>query len=574
MVRRHGAKAFERIGMPLDQLYKEGGYWKFKLQPYVDIHLGSAGINNDLLKVGNKRSLYIFGVIALFIVLLACVNFMNLSTARSFNRARETGVRKVMGSSTGKLILQFLSESVLYSIFASILALLMVFIFMPAFNRLTEKQLLFSDILSGPVWLLIIGITLLSGFLAGTYPAFYLSSFKPVQVLKGTLAKKGGSHFIRNSLVVFQFSISVVLIICTVVVLSQLNYMQGKDLGLDKENVLIVGNTQRLGDKEEIFRQELAATNGINAVSISTSIPSGNAFGDGYVPEAGEGEKLLVNDLSIFSYLTDENFIPSLQIGIAKGRNFSKEFSDSASVIINETAARQIGWKEPIGKYLRYPGGDDTRFKVIGVVKDFTVQSFREVLVPFALFHRSSKTYSDPLSFMIVRIQAGNTPQAIASLEAKWKSFAPGSSLDYNFLDARINMLYNNEQRMSNIFLVFALLSIMVACLGLFGLSAFAAEQRTKEIGIRKVLGASVSGIIQMLSKDFLKLVLIATVIAFPVAWWAMTKWLEDFAYRIPIGWWIFLLAGGLALMIALVTVSFQAIKAALMNPVRSLRSE
>jgi putative ABC transport system permease protein len=204
MVRRHGAKAFERIGMPLDKLYKEGGYWNFKLQPYADIHLGSAGINNDLLKVGNKRSLYIFGVIALFIVVLACVNFMNLSTARSFNRARETGVRKVMGSSTSKLILQFLSESVLYSIFASIIALVMVFLFLPAFNRLTEKQLLFSDILSGPVWLLIIGITLISGLLAGTYPAFYLSSFKPVQVLKGTLAKKGGSYFIRNSLVVFQ----------------------------------------------------------------------------------------------------------------------------------------------------------------------------------------------------------------------------------------------------------------------------------------------------------------------------------------------------------------------------------
>ncbi len=574
MVEKRAAEAFARIGMPIDEFFKNGGHWDLKLQAYSDVHLYSKGIEHTLLQTGAVSNLYIFGIVALFIVLLACVNFMNLSTARSFNRARETGVRKVMGSSTGNLIIQFLSESVLFSILATLLAALLVALFIPAFNQLASKQLVFNDIFSGKIALLIIAIAIISGLLAGSYPAFYLSSFKPVQVLKGTIATKGGSYFIRNSLVVFQFTISVALIICTAVVVSQLSYVQGKDLGLDKDNVLIIANSQRLGNQEELFRQEMVSTNSIASASITTNIPTAGAFGDRYIPEAGEGEEVLAKDIALFSFMTDEYFVPAMNIELKKGRNFSKTFSDSNSVILNETAARQIGWKEPIGKYLQYPGGDYTRFKVIAVVKDFTVQSFRELVVPFALFHHSSDTYQEPQSFMIVKIKGGQAKSAIATIENKWKAFAPGTPLDYNFLDLRINNLYRSEQRMSRVFIVFAVLSILVACLGLLGLSAFAAEQRTKEIGIRKVLGASVSGLVKLLSKDFLKLVVIASVIAFPVAWWAMTKWLEDFAYRVTIGWWIFLIAGALALVIALATVSFQAIKAALMNPVKSLRSE
>jgi len=574
MIKRRAAKAFARIGIPLEEFYKNGGHWDLKLQAYNDVHLFSTGIEHTLLQTGSARNLYIFGVVALFIVLLACVNFMNLSTARSFNRAKETGVRKVMGSSTRNLILQFLTESVLFSMMATLVAALLVALFIPAFNQLASKELVFMDIFSGKIGLLIVGIAIISGLLAGSYPAFYLSSFKPIQVLKGTIAKKGGNYFVRNSLVVFQFTISVALIICTAVVVSQLNYMQGKDLGLDKDNVLIIANSQRLGTQEELFRQQMESTNSIASASISTNIPTTGAFGDRYVPEAGEEDKSLAKDISLFSYMTDEYFLPAMNIELKKGRNFSKSFSDSNSVILNETAARQIGWKEPIGKYLQYPGGDYTRFKVIAVVKDFTVQSFRELVIPFALFHKTSDSYSEPTSFMIVKIKGGQTKSAIATIENKWKAFAPGTPLDYNFLDARINKLYSSEQRMGRVFIVFAILSILVACLGLLGLSAFAAEQRTKEIGIRKVLGASVGGLVKLLSKDFLKLVVIASVIAFPIAWWAMTKWLEDFAYRVTIGWWIFLVAGILALLIALMTVSFQAIKAALMNPVKSLRSE
>ncbi|MBL0355883.1 MAG: ABC transporter permease [Chitinophagaceae bacterium] len=575
MVKRRAGKAFERVGMPMEEFYKKGGYWNFGLKRFTNVHLHSAGIETNTSALGSIRNLYIFGAVAFFIILLACVNFMNLSTARSVNRAKEVGVRKVLGSLKRNLTAQFLVESLLFSFAAAIIALVLVVLALPGFNLLAAKTLSFGLLFSNYIWLGLIVLAILIGLLAGSYPALYLSSFKPIAVLKGKLSKTGaGTIFFRNGLVVFQFAVSVGLIICTTVVFNQLRYTQQKDLGLDKENLLLISNTQRLGTAEKTFRDELSKMNGVLNATISTNVPSAGAFGDRYIPEPSATENNPAKDMSMYSYMVDEAFVPTMDIQLLKGRNFSTAFNDSASVIINETAARQSGWKEPVGQYLMYPGGDETRFKVIAVVKDFNVQSLHSAVTPFALFHHSSKSYTEPASFISVRVKPGQVSQAIASLQAKWKNFSPDTPLDYNFLDARLAAMYKTEQQVGAVFSVFAFLSILVACLGLFGLAAFTAEQRIKEIGIRKVLGASVSGIVSMLSKDFLKLVIIGSVIAFPVAWWAMSKWLEDFSYRVNIGWWVFGLAAIIAMIIAFVTVSSQAIKAAVANPVKSLRTE
>ncbi len=574
MVKRHAAKAFARIGMPMDEFYKNGGYWDFSLQPYTRVHLHSAGIYSELLALGSIRNIYIFATVALFIVLLACVNFMNLATARSFSRAKETGIRKVMGSFRQGLIFQFLLESLLMSTVAVCIALLLVALVLPAFNQLAWKQLILPSIFGSNLGWLVVGLTIGCGLFAGSYPAFYLSGFRPVHILKGNSGNIKGNTYLRNGLVVFQFSVSIVLIICTAVVYKQLRYTQEMDMGLEKDNVLVIANTHKLEDREETLRQELEALTGVAGATITTSVPTGGAFGDRYLPESATGENLQANDIALYSFMTDESFIPVMDIKLIQGRNFSKEFSDSFSVILNETAAKQIGWKDPVGQYLQYPGGNYTRFKVVGVTKDFNIQSLHDPVIPFALFHHSSNSNRDPQSYIAVKIKAGNVNNTLSTIQSKWKAFAPGKPLDFNFLDERFNNLYRAEQQMGSIFVTFALLSIVVACLGLLGLSAFAAESRTREIGIRKVLGASVSGIVTLLSKDFVKLVFVAILIGSPIAWWAMNQWLQDFAYRIELQWWMFAAAGLAAMAIALLTVGWQAIRAAVANPVESLRTE
>ena len=574
MVKEH---LFKNTGQSFDEFVKKGGKLEYSLMPFTDVHLRANAMNVParLTTLSDIKYVYIFSAIAVFIIILACVNFMNLSTAQSAKRSKEVGIRKVLGSLRTQLIKQFLAEAILYSLIATLIGVLLVAALLTPFNEVSGKTLAISSIFTGYIWLFIIALCLLTGLLAGLYPAFYLTSFNPVAVLKGMKLFKNniGNLFIRNGLVVFQFTISITLIICTLVVFKQLRYTQEKDMGLNKENVIVIANGKRLATNEEAFRQDLTKLRGVIDATISSSIPTRVSFGDDYVPEATESDKPLMEAIGLSSFMVDDHFIPALKMQVMQGRNFSGEFSDSASVMLNETAAKMIGWKEPVGKWLAYPGNDQ-RFKVIGVVKDFNVSSLRETIEPFALFHLSSKTYGPNNPYISVRFQTADMDRFLGELEDKWKNFAPATPFDYNFLDTAFDALYRSEKRMGAVFGIFTFLSIFVACLGLFGLSVYTAERRTKEIGVRKVLGASVQNVVLLLSKDFLRLVMVSAVVAFPIAWLAMHKWLEDFAYRVSIGWVVFIVAAGAALFIALVTISFQAIKAAVANPVKSLRTE
>jgi len=577
MVRVQAASGFNRIGQPFDEFIKKGGKYEIKLQPIADVHLYSANIGSRFIDQADIKYVYIFAAIALFIMLLACVNFMNLSTAQSAKRSKEVGIRKVLGSERKQLIGQFLAEALVYTLFAAIVAIALVIVCLPAFNNLASKSLSINSILNFSTLAGLFITVIITALLAGSYPAFLLTSFKPVTVLKGSSDSKNSlSGFLtRNVLVVFQFTVSTVLIICTIVVYKQLIYNQSKDLGFDKENVLVVNNAGRLGLSEESFRQELLRMPGVSTASITTNLPAENtAFTDTYLPESVNGASAAEKKVDLSSFIVDESFVPALKLKLLSGRNFSQAFADSASVILNETAAKAMGWKDPIGKYMVYPGGNNTRFKVVGIVKDFNTESLRSIISPYALFYTTSKTYTIPTSYVVVKIKAGDYNKAVGNVQELWKKFMPTSPFEYTFLDDQYNSLYRADQTISSVFTVFTFLSITVACLGLLGLAMYTAERRTKEIGIRKVLGASVNNLVAMLSKDFLKLVIIAAMIAFPVAWYAMRQWLQDFAYPTTMNWWIFGGGAGITLVIALLTVSFQSVKAALMNPVKSLRSE
>jgi len=576
MIRVQAASAFKRIGQPFDAFIKKGGKYDLELQRLTDVHLYSADIGSVFIIQSDIKYVYIFSAIGLFIILLACVNFMNLATAQSAKRAKEVGIRKVLGSVRKQLITQFMAEALVYTLIAAFIAVIIVSICLPAFNQLAAKSLSLASFFSFYSMAGLLVLIILTALLAGSYPAFFLTSFKPAAILRGSDSKNsGGGFFTRNALVVFQFSISTVLIICTMVVYKQLLYNQSKDLGFNKENVLVIADADRLGKNEESFRQELLRLPGVAGASISTSMPAKNSFTDYYVPQStGENVSTADKDISLSSFIVDEAFVPTLKLKMAAGRNFSKDFKDSASVILNENAVTQLGFKDPIGKSITYPGGNDVKFKVIGVVKDFNTQSLHNPMSPFALFYTSSKTYDIGTSYVAVRIRPGDYSKAINSIQNKWKNFMPDNPFEYSFLDQEFDAQYSTDQTVGKVFSVFTFLSLTVACLGLLGLAMYTAERRTKEIGIRKVLGASVQSVASMLSKDFLKLVIIASVIAFPLAWYAMNQWLQSFAYPTDVSWWIFALAGAVTAIIALFTVSFQAIKAAVTNPVESLRSE
>ncbi len=554
-------------GMSLEEFRKQGNDISFHLQPLTDIHLYS-DFSGDLSPSGDVRNVYIFGAIALFMLLIACINFMNLSTAGASKRSREVGIRKTLGSMKWELVKQFLLESVLITAIALLLAIVLMYLVLPLFNSLAGKDLTlnFSDHpLLLPGLLLFIVFT---GILAGSYPAFYLSSFKPVTVLKGKFVSGKRTIGLRSGLVVFQFFISIILIISTTVVYNQLSYMRNKNLGYNKEQVLVVSNIWMLGKNQKAFRQQLLNDSRVSSVSGSRFLPAGTSDNNNFFVSPGIASNQLIKTLR---YEVDENYIPTLGMQLLEGRNFSKEFGmDSNSVILNEAAAKALGWKKAVGQeiYRTSKRGEKESYRVIAVVKDFHFRPFHERISPLVMV-----LAPDPGN-LILKLKTKDIAGLTADLKKRWAAYGAEDALTYSFLDDRFENSYRAEQKTGMILGIFAGLTIFVACLGLFGLARFTSEQRTKEIGIRKVLGASVSQVSAMLSKEFIKLVLIACMVAFPLAWWAMDKWLQDFAYRVNISWVVFAIAAIVALLIALLTVSFQAIRAALANPVKSLRSE
>jgi len=556
------------MGVSLAEAQKSVDTFRFFLQPLTDIHLHSA-TKYELEPNGDINTVYVFGVLAVVILLLAIVNFTNLSTAGAASRAKEIGLRKVLGSVQNQLMTQFLVESVLITFLALGLAIILVAGLLPYFNALSGKTFALSDLINGrsAAFLLVLGVVV--GIMAGFYPAFLLSFARITTVLKGSVTQSTTrrSH-LRNGLVVFQFAISGALIIATLVAYQQLYYMQSKKQGFDREQVLVIQDTYVLGSREAAFKQQLLRDSRVVGASLSRNIPVGSPMVEGtqiYAKDKSENRAEIQTNI----YRVDEDYLPTLGMKLAVGRNFSRDFStDSSAAILNETAIRELGLGQtnPIGKTIVRSGRRE--FTIVGVVKDFHYTSVRQKIAPLMLLLGSNS------GAIQVKVKAADVAGFVASLRQQWEAMKPGAPFNYTFLDDRFAALYRAEERTSQLFTVFAVISIVIACLGLFGLAAFTAEQRTKEIGVRKVLGATTSSIVVLLSQDFLKLVLVAVLLAFPLAGWAMHRWLQDFAYRISIDWWVYVLAAVLAVGIAFLTVSYQSIKAALMNPVKSLKTE
>ena len=557
-----------------EDFQKAGNGYKYYLQPLTKIHLIS-DLEAELRPNGSMTAVYIFAVVAVFILFLACINFINLSTARSVERAKEVGIRKTFGSEKKALIGQFLIESVLISLVSMVLAFAFIILLIPAFNTISGKELAVSYFLQ-PMWILVlIGFVLITGFVAGLYPAFILSSFNPIMVLKGRFKSNKYGLALRNGLVIFQFFISIVLIIATIVVNSQMNYMLGNKLGFKKDHVIVVERTDLVEDQFPAFKNELLGISGVEFASGTSTMPGNQNFFGTTWQEVGSKAPMTGRGM-----IVDEDYNKTLGLELKEGRFFSKEFStDTLSVVLNEKAVKELGLKKAIGSQLTSTSeffngrnGETYTYTVVGVVKDFHYHSLHEPISPLVITY--SKRFGGRSGLMALRVQGDNFKASLASIGNVWKKFVKEKPFNYYFLDKSLADQYKAEQTTQRIFTIFSGLAIFIACIGLLGLAAYATQQRTREISIRKVLGASEGSIITMLSKDFVKLVLLSSAIAFPIAWWGMNKWLQDFAYRVNVGWWIFIVAGVTALLIALFTVSTQALKAAFTNPVKNLRSE
>ncbi len=562
------------IGSSVEEMAKTGQYARYYLQNLPDIHLHS-NLTAELAPNGSIRYIWIFGAIAAFILLIACINFMNLATARSASRAKEVGMRKVLGSGRQALIGQFLGESFVISAVSVLLAVLLATIALPWYRDLSGRDLVMPW--SSPTfWATLAGGTAVVGLLAGSYPAFFLSAFDSLKVLKGQVAGLGRGSRFRSALVVFQFSVSVVLIIATMLVFRQLNFIQNAKLGFDKSQVVILDDAYALGDKIYTLKQQMLQHPAVESATVSGYLPVPSNRSDQGFSKIRSLDK--DNTVSMQRWRVDNDYLNTLGMEITQGRSFDPtRITDSTGVILNETAAKLFGFADPVGQSI-YTLKDNVRetpkpedfmeLHIIGVVKDFNWESLHSKVGALCFQLGNSQGLA---SF---RYKGAETASVVAALEKNWRALSPEQPFSYRFLDDSFSRMYEAEQRVGKIAGVFGLLSILVSCLGLFGLAAFTTEQRTKEIGIRKVLGASIAGITGLLAKDFLKLVLIAILIASPIAYHFMNLWLADFAYRIDIPWWMFVLAALLAVGIAFLTVSFQSVRAALANPIKSLRSE
>ena len=561
--------AFLDKHMPVGSKYKPSEGTTLGLQKLTDIHLHSH-TDYEAEENGDIKRVYIFSAIALFILLIACINYMNLSTSRSTLRAKEIGIRKVAGAERKWIIFQFLSESILVSYISLVFAVALTWIALPWLNRVSGLQLDSSILLKWQILIPLVLIPFVVGLISGLYPALFMSSFQPVKVLKGFLKNSGGISF-RKALVTLQFAISIILIIATGIVFWQMRFMQNKILGFDKEQIVTLPYTSQLTERYDAFRNELLSNASIKSVGRSSRIPTGRLL-DAMGASMESADSLAPVNADIKFVSADQDFTTTYGVKIVAGRGFSRDYSlDTSAFLINEAAAKILGFKNPedaIGKNFGYGG---RRGKLIGVFNDFHFESLHQKITPLVLLvPRSANSYGS----ISIKITGSNITGALDRIATTWRNFLPESPYQFTFLDENFGRLYEAEARQKTLLIIFASLAIFIACLGLFGLSAFAILQRLKEIGIRKVLGADVPTIVALLSKDFLKLVLFAAIPSFVVSWYFMNKWLEDFAYRVSMPWWMFLTAGLLAAVIALITISFQAIKAALANPVKSLRTE
>ncbi len=556
-------------GMTEESFAASGNYLRYNTIPLTDIHLYS-NKQTELSSNSSIENVYILSFIGLFLILLASVNFMNLSTANSLKRTKEVGVRKTLGSNKSDLIRQFLTESSLISFISLVFAIGLARLALPVFNNLADKAI--SIPFTNPFfWLILIGATFFLGLLAGSYPAFFMSKFKPVKVLKGSGNGAVGGGMVRNSLVVFQFCISVFLIVSTLVVFQQLQYIQSKDLGFKKDQVLIIDDVHAAGNQLATFKNEVEKLGAVKATSVSGYLPTPSYRSNSSFFQEGAQEQ--ENALNMQNWNVDHDYLTTMNMEIIAGRDFDREYAtDSTAIILNESAVKILGLttEEALGIRVSQDLGEaDPVFStVIGLVKNFHFESLREGIGALSM------SLGDSSGSMLVKLSAGDFANTIAQIESVWNEVAPGQLFSYDFMEDSFNNTYLAEQRLGEIFVIFTILSILIACLGLFGLAAFNAEKRTKEIGIRKVLGASIGQISYKLSVDFLKLVGIAVAISLPLGWFATNKWLEDFSYRIDIAWWIFAIAALLAVVISMLTVSYQSITAAIVNPIKSLRTE
>lgn len=559
------------MGVSLEDFREGGNDIGFYLQPVADIHLKSEA-SGGFPGRGDIKYIYIFSAIGLFILTLACINFMNLSTARSANRAKEVGIKKVMGAMKPQLVGQFISESTLIAFTALIVGVIMVFFSFPFFNKVSGKSLDPSELYQPNVLLIMMLLVVIVGVVAGSYPAFFLSRFQPVKVLKGKIAMGAKSGYFRSILVTFQFAVSIFLIIGTLVVFKQLQYLQNKNLGFDKEQVILLENTYMLRGSINAFLDEVVKNTAFKAGTISSSSPS--PASSEWITAFWSGRtKSNKNTSTMTFYQVDDQFVPVYGMEILEGRNFDKAMAtDTAAVLLNEAAVRRFGFTNPIGQYVSHITDINTEgytsYKVIGVVKDFHYDHLKTAISPLVIANK------DTDARIAFRMNTNNYQEAINTLKATWDEFVPAQPFEYKFLDQELMTQYESEQKISDLFEIFTGLTIFVACLGLFGLASFTTEQRSKEIGIRKVLGASVQGIVFLISKDFMKLVVLSFLVAAPLAYFFMSSWLLDFEYRIALSIWIFLGSGAAALLIAWLTLSYQSIRSAIANPVNSLRSE
>ncbi len=566
LVRKYVAPQIEEgIGASYEDFLAGGGRWSYRLFPVADIHLNSQ-LEGEIEPPGSITYVYTFQAVAVFILALACINFMNLSTARSSNRAKEIGVRKVVGAMQDQLVGQFLLESVLTSLIALCIALPLLIFLLPSFNAITDRDLSLDLLFSLPAVISLLGAAVLVGIVAGTYPALFLSRFSPQAVLKGSSNMSGRNYWIRSCLVVLQFAISVALIAATMIVFSQMDYVRNKDLGWDKEQLIVVERANALGDQLETFKTELSQHPGIVSISSSSHLPGDGGDVNAFIVEGRPfTETTALNRLTV-----NYDYIETMGIEIIQGRSFSRQIaSEHPGFILNQAAVRELQLTDPLSSTLAETDIDGLiSGRVIGVVSDFHFMSLHQPIAPMVM------RIDDFTRYVIVRARPGSLSEVVSMLEENWREMTNNEPFSYHLLDEEFDALHSGEQQVGNLFFGFSTLAIIIACLGLYGLASFATSQRTKEIGIRKTLGASVTNIVLMISREFLVLVMVAICVAVPVAYLLMSRWLEVFAYRIEIGPGIFLLSGVTAIVIAFLTVSYQSVIAATTNPVLSLRDE